>query len=437
MSINLKNLLLIIILFTLVNCNKEIKDRDQHSLPVVYLNASDTELFSDSIGIYVEGIGNAVNWQGMAANYFSGDKITAQFRYFEKGEFVVNKTVDIKVSGGGSRKLPQKSFNIYSEEKYGEKYFFYPFFKNRAYQKFSALRLRNSGQDWEKTHMRDALMHTLIEDLNVYNQAYQPVVLYLNDKYWGIYNLREKFNKTYIRNKQGLSEQSTFDIIERRWNVEEGDSTKYMEMIRFLESNSLESSTSYQEIEKLIDIPHYIDYVCAQIYFGNTDWPGNNIKFWKSREDKAKWSWFIHDTDLGFAFAPIFGHPGGTVHNTFVFNLNKEEPGVIHNQPWATFLFRCFMKNPSFRNQFYDRMQYLLQNEFNSIAVLNTIDSLADILRPEMNDHINRWKEENENLYQSLPEWEANIEELREFARFRPEIIQDYISTYYIQQNWK
>jgi hypothetical protein len=54
-----------------------------------------------------------------------------------------------------------------------------------------------------------------------------------------------------------------------------------------------------------------------------------------------------------------------------------------------------------------------------------------------MNDHINRWKEENENLYQSLPEWEANIEELREFARFRPEIIQDYISTYYIQQNWK
>jgi len=285
--------LLAVAMLTIFSCDKDIEVTRNHELPIVFLDAEKDDLFSDSTGIYVVGIGTGENWQGMKANYFAGRKIEASFQYVIDGEITVDQRVDLKVSGGGSRKLAQKSFNVYAEKKYGKGRFFFPFFKNRKYHEFSSLRLRVSGQDWHKTHFRDALMHELVEDMNVYNQAYQPVVLYLNKSYWGIYNLREKFNKTYIRNKQELDKSTQFDIIERRWNVEEGDSMSYMNMIRFLEGSSLSEAVNYDSVKTMIDIAHHIDYVSAQIYFGNTDWPGNNIKFWRAKESGAKWSWFM------------------------------------------------------------------------------------------------------------------------------------------------
>ena len=436
MNVFISHLLLAAAIFCFFSCSPTTAPEEKHTLPVVFLDADKEELFSDSIGIYVKGIGRAANWQGMKANYFEGRKIQARFRYADNGDVVLDQGVKIKVSGGGSRKLAQKSFNIYGSKKLGKKYFDYPFFNNREYHKFSALRLRVSGQDWVKTHMRDALMHTITEDIDVYNQAYQPVVLYLNGRYWGIYNLREKFNKTYIRNKQSVDKSVNFDILERRWKISEGDSSEYMNMIRYIEGHSLAKDMHYDSITSMIDIPHYIDYVCAQIYFGNTDWPGNNIKFWKAKSEGAKWSWFMHDTDLGFDFAPVYGHPGGTNHNTFAFNMNEEEPGVIHNQPWATFLLRNLIKNESFRLALLKRMRYLLENDFSAVRVLQAIDKLQEQLSPEIEEHIERWKTEDQDFPQSVKEWEGNVEELRNFARFRPEIIKDYIEEYYVSQGW-
>ena len=139
--------------------------------------------------IYVKGISTKLARN--KANYFSGKKIKMEFDYFVNGKLVKQKG-KMKVSGGGSRKQPQKSFNIKANESFD-----YPFFKNLPFKNYKNLRLRVSGQDRE-THLRDALMHNLVISTNIDIQAYQPAVMYLNGKYWGIYNIREKFNKNYI-----------------------------------------------------------------------------------------------------------------------------------------------------------------------------------------------------------------------------------------------
>jgi len=180
----------------LFSCTKE---KLVHHLPVVKITANDADLFSDSTGIYVVGIGTGVNWQGERANYFEGRTIPIDFEFQENGISKIRQSVGLKVSGGGSRKLPQKSFNIYAKSKYGQNRLHYSFFKDLPYSKYKALRLRVSGQDWKKTHFRDALMHEIVRDLDIDLQAYQPVVVYLNNQYWGIYNLREKFNLSYLR----------------------------------------------------------------------------------------------------------------------------------------------------------------------------------------------------------------------------------------------
>ena len=68
----------------------------------------------------------------------------------------------MKVSGGGSRKQPQKSFNLSCKEGFS-----YSFFQHLPYTHYKSLRLRVSGQDWRETHIRDALMHTLVAKTHI------------------------------------------------------------------------------------------------------------------------------------------------------------------------------------------------------------------------------------------------------------------------------
>ena len=48
-----------------------------------------------------------------------------------------------------------------------------------------------------------------------------------------------------------------------------------------MQDNDLSRSENWNWIEERVDLENFIDYYCAQIYFANTDWPGNNIKYWK------------------------------------------------------------------------------------------------------------------------------------------------------------
>lgn len=51
----------------------------------------------------------------------------------------------------------------------------------------------------------DGMIQTLAEDLDIETQAYRPCRVYLNGKYWGILNLREKLMKPTWNSISGLS----------------------------------------------------------------------------------------------------------------------------------------------------------------------------------------------------------------------------------------
>ena len=71
------------------------------------------------------------------------------------------------------------------------------FFKDQEdIQKYDSIVLRSSGQDSKHTGFRDVLVNSLVQDLDVDKQSYQPVV-YVNGEYWGLYHLREKINEEF------------------------------------------------------------------------------------------------------------------------------------------------------------------------------------------------------------------------------------------------
>ena len=47
-------------------------------------------------------------------------------------------------------------------------------FKDKPIDKFESLVLRNSGNDWGQAMMRDGLTSTLIRDMDIDRQAFQP-----------------------------------------------------------------------------------------------------------------------------------------------------------------------------------------------------------------------------------------------------------------------
>ena len=206
----------------------------------------------------------------------------------------------------------------------------------------------------------------LNENTHIDHQAYQPVVVlvvvYLNNNYWGVYNFREKFSKHYLKQNH-LKLTGKIDLLENDSQVKSADNNHYTELINFIKNNDLQNDSNYKQIQNWIDLLNFIDYYCAQIYFANTDWPGKNVKFWRAKNEPSKWRCFLHDTDLGFALAPIWGFPGGLEHNTIDFALNDGST-EFHNQAWSTLLFRSLLTNSNFKNTFLNSFAGHLNSTF-------------------------------------------------------------------------
>ena len=205
------------------------------------------------------------------------------------------------------------------------------------------------------------------------------------------------------------------------WNhfntVIEGDNSDYTPIISFLNSNSLASTQNYNYITSRIDLDSYIDYQIAEIYFANLDWPGNNIKYWKSKKPGSKWRWFLYDTDFGFG---LYTSPD---HNTLAFATETQGPDWP-NPPWSTLLFRRLLGNEDFRKRFVDKFNIYIYSTFNPVRVNAVIDSLRDNIAEEMPYHFIRWGG-------SMQSWEYNLGVDRDFGNRRPAYMMQYLAEYF------
>ena len=114
--------------------------------------------------------------------------------YYVNNNLEFSANAGIKIFGAYSRGWDQKSLSIFARNSYGVgKYSDYQFFFDTLdYDSFESLVLRNSGNDWMRTNMRDAAITSLMEGSNIDFQSYKAVSSYINNQYWGLYNPREK-----------------------------------------------------------------------------------------------------------------------------------------------------------------------------------------------------------------------------------------------------
>ena len=166
---------------------------------------------------------------------------------------------------------------------------------DKLYQNFI---LRNSGNDWNFTMLRDGFATGLFKDVDLDIQAYRPMLVYLNGEFWGLYNLREKVSEHFIANHHPVDPDEV-DLIEVQ-TANEGTIDNYNQLISYVENSDMTNVDVYDSLSNWIDIDNHIDYNVGQIFIDNRDWPGNNIKYWRPQTQNGKWRWILYDTDFGF-----------------------------------------------------------------------------------------------------------------------------------------
>ncbi|MBP1670281.1 MAG: hypothetical protein H6Q21_2647, partial [Bacteroidetes bacterium] len=338
--------------------------------------------------------------------------------YSADGTQIFNTGAGVKIAGACSRGNPNKSFGIYFRDKYGADNVRYPLFQSKQTDRFNALMLRNSGNDCNRTMLHDGFMQTLIiGEMDVDYQAYTPSAVYLNGEYWGILNTREKINEGYFYSNYGLDEDS-IDFLEDNQTVLAGSATDYAELVSFLNTKDISQPANYQYLKDNIDMGAYINYQIAQIYSSNTDWPGNNLKYWKPKREGGKWRWILFDMDFGFG---LYGSPPS--HNTLTFALEPYGPDWP-NPPWSTLLFRKLVTNDEFTTQFLDWFTVYIYSIYNPARVGRILDSLKQNITKEMQYHVNRWGG-------SMSNWQSEIEVARNWSVQRPAYMMQYLQDYF------
>ncbi len=403
-----------------------------YSFPVLAITINKDDFFGYKNGIYVMGknyedkrdyirkkIPLSTSWWSYPSNYLKrGDNSErkAYLEYFEKnGRLAFESSVGVRINGNATRGFGQKSLRIVFDKKYGDSQLNYQLFPDNPLNKFNSFVLRNGGNDWSKTFFRDAFMQSLVKTyLDV--QSYTPSIVFLNGEYWGIHNIRERSDEHFIANKYKLSLDS-IAILEFGGDLFYGkkkDKQEFKELLDFIKGNNLAEAQNYQYIEKKIDVTSFIDFVIANVYFCNADWPNNNVKYWRSKTEAkgidslgvkdGRWRWMLFDTDWGF------GYTGSESVNLNLLEKAKKSGSI-------GILFSGLLSNEKFVKQFKERFDFHLKNTFETNHVLSVIDDFEKQYAPEMKEHISRWR-----VMESYENWEKQVEELRKFAKVRPSI---------------
>lgn len=385
-----------------------------HSLPMVSLVTEPDNFFHPVTGIYVLGEGYSGDFPYFGSNIWEDHEVPVNFSFYEPGGTdTYSFDAGTKIFGGWSRGQDQRSLSVFARGRYGTDEMNYPFFPQRANTRFQSIVLRNAGNDAYSSGMRDVLMTGLMEDSHVDIQAYRSVASYLNGEYWGLYNLREKVNEHFLASKHGVDKDS-IDLLEFNAEIVQGSNAEYVALMGYIRNNPVNQSIHYDYIANRIDLDNYVQYQAAQIYYDNVDWPGNNIKFWKS--PGTKWRWILYDIDFGAAI----WNENAAFSNTLSFALDPSGPNWP-NPPWSTFLFRRLITNQTFRNRFVNQLADEMNSRFLPQAVINRINAHVNSIRTEINRQDDRWGREGN--------WNDNVERIRDFFRDRPAQMKRFVRT--------
>jgi len=386
------------------------------TLPVVSLVSSPDNFFSEDHGLFAMGPGASAVEPNLGANFWRDWERPVHVEFYEAdGRRGFSLEAGFKIHGAWTRCWSQKSVCLYARRRYGAGAIRYQVFPALPIDHFENLILRNSGNDWVLTLMRDVLTQSLVDGTDLDHQASRPARVYINGQYWGIYHVQERIDEHYLAAHHQVDPQAV-DIIQGGFHARAGNVNSYFALLGLAAAIDLAEPENYQLITQAMDVDNYADYMITEIYGDNGDWPVNNEQCWCAQAPGARWQWVLYDLDGCF---DILGHGA---------NANK-----LAAVAGSCYLFHLLLNNAEFQQQFINRFADHLNSTFSPERVLQRITDKQAELAPEIPLHIARWAKEGASLgvFGDVLTWNSNVDVLRAFATQRPQFVRQHIVEYF------
>ena len=357
-----------------------IKTTNKYTLPVVSI-VGDRKYFTDpKIGIDCNGDGTngkTGNGQDQPRNYNQEWDRPVNFSYMNaEGQMLHNQDVNIKVSGGWTRSQRFRSFKLKASKIFdGQNRYDYSFFDAKPFIRSKTLLVRNGGNDmWtHNARFMDPALETIIQrsGLDVDVQSYQPVIEYVNGELRGVLNLREPNNDDFAYANFGYDDEE-LDAFENM-KMKNGDD-EVINRIFELGRNATDEA-AYNELKTLLDIDEFTNYMAVTMFLDNDDWPNNNIKAYRSRND-GRYRFVSFDLDYAFALRN-FNKNGDNPFSYFLqFKDNTKINGEGNANREIVRLLLNLLGRDDYRRKFIDTFSLIAGSVFEPTRAGMIVDEL-------------------------------------------------------------
>ena len=370
---------------------------DPSPCPVVCLTGEDRVLFDAKTGALVKG-------KGSTPNYEKEWEYPIHIAYYdENGQCLIDQMGSFTAAGHSARQNSQRSIALYARGIFGEDLFEFNPFPHRTYTSYKSLLLRNNS-DAFSTRLRDPVISSLAEGLDLLYQDALPVQVYINGRYWGHYNLREKINKYFIAQYEGVTDEEDIDridILARTGSdayVQNGSNSDWLALCQFCREKDLRAEENLQYVLERLDVDSLFTHAAFEMIIGNNDI--TNVRVY--RIPGGKWRYLLFDVEAGF-----LSLKEGPISNYI-------KPVTAKIQAFRHEPLNALLQVPEYRDAFLKRFASLLREHFSWPWVEAHFAPWEEAVSTLLDRQYERWP------YLTRKDWQANVSAVKYYARKRP-----------------
>jgi hypothetical protein len=378
-----------------------------HDLPVLALMTDPKNLYDPATGIYVN------DYDGRAWERFG------ELEYFENQSLAFHMPAGLRIQGNsGPRDYKKKSFRAYFRTGYGSDRLVYPMYIGNPITSFSRMVFRSgyddtveptaSGENAKGTLLRDPLVTELWRKIGGLVPRSKFAILYLNNSYNGIYDIKESVDENFLFDHMGYKD---VDLIRTRWDSLEttyGDRIKWNELVNYFQNNSFTSDAKISEVAKFFDIDDFTDLQALVHGAEYMTW-AYGVSMFREKSASGTWQWTIWDADRAYTDVNWNGFTGQyNSIGTYLDNL----------------ITKKLLQNQSYKIKFINRIADLLNTTLSTDSMKSIIDSLVQHILTEMPAEVAKWNS-------TMTKWNENVNYMKTFAEQRPAIVRQQMQNYF------
>lgn len=384
----------------------------QTNVPYVSVVADPETLFGNKIGIY-KNLHEPIDGSYGLHDVYKNKDAPGNIEFFgpgTSGNFAAG--CGIKIGGENNWVHPQKALNISIQGKYGDDNITYDLFPGSQIGVHTSFTLRDGGDNWDSDMLRDGLFPKLAHGyLAADTYDYRPSIAFINGAYYGIHNIRQRWDETWFAGQYHLEADKIDHLIYGHLTspnvtlgAQKGTTADWVDLMRFMNTADLTKATNWDYVESKIEMDSFMDFVITESYGNNTSWL-HNREFWREKGPSGRWHWFLPDMDRTFHTSSLTGVLGDMLSNEDALKRLKLNTGFKQRlaQRYAAHMASTFKAS---------RVQ----------SIISQMDAEVSALIPR---HVARWAPNGTTVARRT----AAIQEIKDYATQRTANFYGEVST--------